>query len=151
MLMLIFKLGDEQYSIEAAQIVEIIPLVSIRKVPHVPDYVSGLIDYRKKIVPVIDICQLTIGRPCLSCLSTRIVVVKYLYREGDYRILGLKAENVTEIVDKPVSGFVDSCIKAEGTPYLGNVFTDESGMIQLIKIDRLISDPVSESLFNPES
>ncbi len=147
MLMLIFKLGDEQYFIEAGEIVEIAPLVSIRKIPLAPQYVSGLINYRGSVVPVIDICSLVLNRPCRPFLSTRIVIVNYRYKANQDQTLGIKAENVTEIVDARDSDLVDSGVNSEASPYFGKVISEQSGIVQRININKLLSEKVSESLF----
>ncbi|MEY4505298.1 MAG: hypothetical protein RL154_1598 [Pseudomonadota bacterium] len=51
---LTFFLGDEQYGIDIAQVKEIIAVMKITHVPRTPVYVSGVINLRGTIIPVID-------------------------------------------------------------------------------------------------
>ncbi len=50
-----FYVGDQIYGVEIENVVEIIEVPQITKVPHVPNYIKGIINVRSKVVPVIDI------------------------------------------------------------------------------------------------
>ena len=75
MLFLLFQLGRERYALEAGQVAAVLPLLSIKEIPQAPPAVAGLCNYRGRPVPVIDLSELTLGRPAQSRLSTRIVLV----------------------------------------------------------------------------
>lgn len=49
----IFKLGDEEYGINIMNVTEIIPYEETIKLPHVPDFVEGVINYRGTVIPII--------------------------------------------------------------------------------------------------
>ncbi len=108
MLMLLFYLGDDRYALESRRVVEVVPLVALKKLHHAPEYLAGLFDYRGLIVPAIDLCHLIRGTPCRSYLSTRIILVNYLDRSPTPHIVGLMAERITETLNKPETEFVDS-------------------------------------------
>jgi chemotaxis-related protein WspB len=139
MLILLFRAGNDLYAIESFYVIEVIPQVTLRNVYHVPDYVAGLFNYRGKIVPVIDLCHLIQGHPSCSHLSTRIMMVSHPRKDGSLQYLGLMAEQVTETLNKPDIELV-SGIHAEEAPYLGNMFVDERGMIQQIRLEQLFAD-----------
>ena len=63
MLFLIFELGADRYALQAAHIAEVLPVVRIKRVPHAPPGVIGVFDYHGAPVPVIDLSELTLGRP----------------------------------------------------------------------------------------
>lgn len=139
MLVLLFYLGEVMYTIRCDRVREVAPVVTLKHVPHAPDYFAGLFNYRGMIVPVIDLRKLIQGRPCLMRLSTRIILVDYL-REGiSPYVVGLMAERVTEAVRKPESALVSSGINMRQAPYLGRIVMDENNMIQYIDLDLLPS------------
>ena len=140
MLMLLFYVGNDLYALDSAQVVEVIPRVSLRKIHHAPDYVAGLFNYRGAIVPVIDLCHLIQGNPSRSHLSTRIIMVRYVGKDNAQHCLGLMAERVTETLDKPDTELVNSGIQMDDAPYLGEMIMDEKGMIQRIRLEYLLSD-----------
>ncbi len=50
-----FYLNKEVYAIEALRVQEIIELPGITKVPHLPEFLKGVINLRGTIVPVVDL------------------------------------------------------------------------------------------------
>lgn len=50
-----FYIGEQIYGIEIQNVVEIIEMTHITKVPRVPPYIKGMINVRSKVVPIIDI------------------------------------------------------------------------------------------------
>ena len=50
-----FYVGDQIYGIEIENVVEIIEVPTITKVPHLPPFIKGIINVRSKVVPVMDI------------------------------------------------------------------------------------------------
>jgi chemotaxis-related protein WspB len=137
MLMLLFYLGDVMYTIKCDRVREVAPVVTLKQVPHAPEYFAGLFNYRGMIVPVIDLCQLIQGRPCRMRLSTRIILVDYVRDDHTPYVLGLMAERVTEALRKTEDAFVSPGIGMQQTPYLGGILMEDKEMIQYIDIDLL--------------
>src|SRR6267143_6482169 len=108
MLFLIFELGKDRYALDVRQIAEVLPLVAIKKVPRAPQAMNGLFNYRGAPVPVIDLTQLTLGRPSARRLSTRLVLVHYPDHTGQTHLLGLVAERATQTARHEASDFVAS-------------------------------------------
>ena len=75
MLLLTFTAGANRYAVDVARVVEVVPRVELRKIPHAPAFLAGLLGYRGKVVPVIDLGLLLGVAPCQDCLSTRIILV----------------------------------------------------------------------------
>jgi chemotaxis-related protein WspB len=149
MLFLIFELGHDRYALPAAQIAEVLPVVRIKRVPHAPPGVIGVFNYRGAPVPVIDLSELTLGRPSAPRLSTRLIVVSYPDRqgEGQSHLLGLIAERATDTMQRDPADFVASGITTGSAPYLGRVTTSSHGVVQRIDVETLLPDAVRESLF----
>lgn len=139
MLMLLFHAGDNLYALDSSQVVEVIPIVALRKIYHVPEYVAGFFNYHGAIVPVIDLCHLIVGTTCRPRFSTRIVIVNYTAKDGRKQRLGLMAERVTETLQRPD---IESrnAPPANDMPYLGEMFMDDLGMIQLVHWEHLIAE-----------
>jgi chemotaxis-related protein WspB len=147
MLFLVFELGPDRYALPASLIAEVLPVVRIKRVPHAPPGVIGVFDYHAAPVPVIDLSQLTLGRPAAPRLSTRLIVVSYPDRHGQQRLLGLIAERATDTMRREPSEFVASGITSGRAPYLGHVTTSSGGVVQRIDAETLLPDSVREALF----
>ncbi len=143
--MLLFHVGDNLYALDSSQVVEVIAMVALRKIYHVPEYVAGFFNYHGTIVPVIDLGSLIGGITCRPRFSTRIVMVNYRAKDDRQQRLGLMAERVTETLTRPAIDSKSPAI-ASDVPYLGQIFMDELGMIQLIYWEHLITEAQHASL-----
>jgi chemotaxis-related protein WspB len=129
------ELGAESYAVDAAAIVEILPLVAVRRIPHAPDGMAGTITYRGTPVPMLDLAELILGHPAPSRLGTRILVV----RAGDGSLFGLIAPNATETLRFQDSDFAPSGIPNDAAPFLGPVATGPRGLVQRIELAPLLA------------
>jgi chemotaxis-related protein WspB len=147
MLFILFQLGRDCYALDAAQVVEVLPLVRVKKIPRAPTGVAGVFTYRGAPVPVLDLCELALGRPAQARLSTRLLLVRYPDATGTKRLLGLIAEKATETLRREPGDFVAAGVRSDGAPYLGPVANDPRGLIQWIEVDKLLSASVRAALF----
>lgn len=148
MLLLVFEVGKNRYGIEASEIVEVLPIVSLKKVPHTPHYVAGLFSYRGTATPVIDLQALLGESAARTLLSTRIIIVR-IGRNGDgQRCLGLMAEQVTETVRYESNDFQPAGVRS--APYLGEVSTAAGLFIQKVTVDEILSEELKSLLFEKE-
>lgn len=147
MLLVKFKIGNEFYAINTDDVIEIIPAITFRPIPGTPSFFSGIFDYRGQIIPVIDLSQLTIHSPCAIRLSTRIILLNFPYKT-EKAILGIMAEDVTDVIDLEESCFQDTGISSEHSPYLGPVAEYDGTFVQLIHIEKLLSIDVQKQIFS---
>ena len=85
MLLLTFTAGAHRYAVDVARVVELVPRVELRDVPHAPASLAGLLGYRGQVVPVIDLGVLLGAAPCQDRLSTRIILVNDAPRDQNCR------------------------------------------------------------------
>src|SRR6184192_2748359 len=107
MLFLLFQLGKDRYALDASRVVEVAPLLALKRLPHAPKGVAGIFNYRGRPVPAVDLCEMAAGRPASEQLSTRIIIVNYRHDNGTDHLLGLIAENATETLRKNINDFVE--------------------------------------------
>src|SRR4029453_3310409 len=100
---------------------EVVPLLSLKRLPHALKGVAGIFNYRGSPVPAIDLAELTLGQPSCERLSTRIIIVKLPDDGGTPRLLGLVAEHATEMLRKDPQDFVDVGVQIGSSSYLGPV------------------------------
>ncbi len=95
---LTFKLGEEVFALDVAQVREILDYTTITKVPQTPDYMRGVINLRGAVVPVIDM-RLKFGMtPTERTVNTCIQVVEVTI-EGDRVVLGALVDSVQEVFE----------------------------------------------------
>jgi len=147
MLFLVFELGNDRYALDVRQIAAVLPLVGVKQIPRAPKAMNGLFNYRGTLVPVLDLSQLTLGRPSARRLSTRMVLCHYPDETGASHLLGLIAERVTQTARHDASEFVPSGVTNTGAPYLGPVVTDARGLLQWIDVRTLLPPAFRDMLF----
>ena len=145
--MLIVKAGEQVLALNCQVVLEVIPLIHIKAVPQSEKHLAGLIDYRGKLVPVIDLSALLIGRTSKPQLSSRIVLVSISGGAGPAEVLGILAEGVTatsEVEPENLSLISqDIAIK----PFLGGVARIEGEMAQEVEVDWILGERLHRALF----
>lgn len=93
-----FKLGDEFFAIDVAQVREVLEVSSITRVPTAPPYMRGLVNVRGQATPVVDL-RLRFGLPpAEDTVHTRIIVME-LELDGELAVLGGIADSVHEVIE----------------------------------------------------
>ena len=98
--------------------------VSLKRFPQSPRGVAGVFIYRGRPVPALDLCELTVGRPALEHLSTRIILINHSNAPGEKQLVGLIAERVTETLRREEKEFLDPGVQLASAPFLGPVLMD---------------------------
>ena len=136
MLFILFQIGSGRYAIEAKRVAEVLPLMAVLPLAQAPAAVAGMLSYRGVALPVIDLCQMALGRPAAQRLSTRILVVNC----ADGRQIGLIAERANETFRREPGDFSATGVHAPA--YLGPVTEDARGFVQWIEPDKLLNGAV---------
>ena len=145
MKLLIFHIGADRYGLRLREVARVLPLLELKHLPLAPEAVAGLMDFHGDSVPVIDLCRLSGLPACETHFDTRIIVVHYLPPEGGEHLLGLRAERVLGVQEVAANQLRDSGVLA--APFLGQVASDGSGLIQLVELNQLLPAPLRAMLF----
>jgi purine-binding chemotaxis protein CheW len=93
-----FKLGDELFAIDVAQVREVLEVSLITKVPTAPPHLRGVVNVRGQATPVVDL-RLRFGLPSSAAtVNTRIIVLELQF-DGEATVLGGIADSVHEVIE----------------------------------------------------
>ena len=95
---LIFSSDGLMYGIKAEQVKDIITDYAITYVPHVPNYVKGVINLRGQIIPMVDI-RLRLGKLPKDNFCGIVVDV-------DGNMVGILVDMVEQMVDVPLDAIL---------------------------------------------
>ena len=160
MLLLMLTAGTNQYAVDAARVMEVIPKVELRTVPHAPAALVGFLGSRGHVLPVLDLSLLLASTPSRDCLSTRIILVDAYASDDNEQehdgaamrddaetlrprrkpaatLLGLIAERVTDLANVQPDQIVPNPVVLPKAPYLGAIIQMGQAMVQLILVERL--------------
>lgn len=139
MLVLTFRVAGVPYAVSVRRVVEVVPRVALRGLPHAPAYLAGLLRYRGGAVPVIDLGLLMGGLACEDRLDTRIILVDGGVHGGTgLGYLGLIAERVDDVRPVDESKRAVAGLEIARAPYLGPVYEVDDGLIQLIEPGKIL-------------
>lgn len=93
-----FKLGDELFAINVAQVREVLELSQITRVPTAPEYMRGVVNVRGKAIPVVDL-RLKFGLPTVADTVNSRIVVMELDLDGEVTVVGGIADSVHEVIE----------------------------------------------------
>lgn len=90
--------GEDIFAVEVSRVHEILDLAPIVRLPNAPPHVLGMIDVRRRSVPVVDL-RVKLGlSPTEPTEHTRILVLD-VDAGGRSVVLGLLADRVYEVTD----------------------------------------------------
>lgn len=113
--LVICRVDDEEYALKIDDVKEIIRVVNITRVPCSPDCLSGVINLRGQVIPVMDMSKrLNLSRLTPSELSRIVVVIR-----GEL-IVGLLVDEVTQVLRLPCSHIDSQSVFTSGET--GNLF-----------------------------
>lgn len=145
MKVLVFHIGSDRYGLPLAGVARVLPVVALKHIALAPPFVAGLMDLHGDPVPVIDLSALAGLASGQLWFDTRIILVDYPLAGGATACLGLLAEHVTGIEAVDAVALREPGI--DSAPFLGRVAGSPAGMLQLVRLEHLLTDQVRALLF----
>jgi purine-binding chemotaxis protein CheW len=93
-----FRLGDELFAVNVAQVREVLDPTPVTKVPMAPPCMRGVVNVRGCAIPVIDLRARFGLPPAAETVNTRILVLE-LEIEGESAVVGGIADSVHEVIE----------------------------------------------------
>jgi purine-binding chemotaxis protein CheW len=137
---LTFKLGNETFGIDVAKVREILDFTTITEIPRTPEFMSGVINLRGNVVPVVDLRLCFQMSKTVRTRNTCIVVVEVLL-EGESTVIGALADSVEEVIDlEPDQIEPPPTIGASvRTEFIQGIGKRETGFLIILDIDGVFS------------
>ena len=138
---LTFKLGNEIFATDVAKVREVLDFTTITEIPRTPDFMSGVINLRGSVVPVVDL------RLCLEMSKTErttntCIVVLEVLLENESIVIGALTDSVEEVIDlepdqiRPAPR-IGTQIRTDFIKGMGK--RDDTQFIMILDIDRVFS------------
>jgi chemotaxis-related protein WspB len=145
MLVLAFRVAEVPYAVAVRRVVEVVPRVELRAIPHAPKHLAGLLRYRGGAVPVVDLGLLMGEVACPDRLDTRIILVEAGDRvAGGLGYLGLVAERVDDVRLVDESRRAVAGLEIGNAPYLGPIYETVDGLLQLVDPGKILTGAAAE-------
>ncbi|MHB8578583.1 MAG: chemotaxis protein CheW [Ignavibacteriaceae bacterium] len=138
-----FMIQNEEFAIDILFVQEINRMLQITKVPNAPAFVSGVVNLRGRVIPVIDLRKKLGMEAKQHDKNTRIVVVEVKEKTVGFIVDAVKEvlripASITEPPPELVTGINSEFIMAVGKL--------EDRLITLIDIEKILSNNEAKSL-----
>jgi len=149
---LTFKLGNEVFATDVAKVREVLDLTSITSIPRTPAFLSGVINLRGSVVPVVDLRLCFEMSKTESTRNTCIVVVEMML-DDEATVIGALADSVEEVVDLEPDQIqpaprIGTRIR---TDFIRGMGKRDNQFIMILDIDRVFSEEELAVLHASES
>jgi cheW protein len=143
---LTFKLGDEEFAAHVSKVLNILELTKITEVPKSPNYMTGVINLRGSVLPVID-TRIKFGMTPTEYTPSTCIVVMDIDLEGESVHVGALVDSVQAVIEIGQEQIMPP-------PSLGNKYRSEfiegvanvnDKFIMILNMDEVFS---SEDLLN---
>jgi purine-binding chemotaxis protein CheW len=135
-----FVIGGEHFAINVGKVINILEYTKITKVPKAPDYMSGIMNLRGEVLPVIDTnIKLGLGATQLTA-NTCILVLETTDGESDIKF-GALVDSVQEVLELEDDKILPppSIGEKYRSDFLTGVVRDEEKFIMLIDVNKLFT------------
>lgn len=99
MQLVVFKIKDEFFGVEASKVLSINDMMSVTKVPNAPRYIKGLINLRGIIISLLDISILLNLTTCNTEEDIDYENSSIIILDADFEEVGIIVDKVNEVLD----------------------------------------------------
>lgn len=144
---LTFQLNEEKFAVNVGQVIEIVEVPPITKIPNSPTYLLGVVNLRGSILPVVD-ARIKFGLKANDYTVNTCILVLQLSIEEEQITLGALVDTVSEVLE--VEQEQIQPFPALGTSYkpefIIGVIKDKDQFILILNIEKVFSVNEMESI-----
>lgn len=147
LLVVIFRLGHEDFAFEALYVQEIVRWREINHVPKMPDYIEGLLNHRNRIIPVLNLARRLERAPNPVNEDSRIIIV-----EKASQAYGLLVDSVEAVLQLPLERIDTNptLLHRIESRFTYGVGKYENRIITLLHLEPILGE-LPQAVKNPES
>jgi purine-binding chemotaxis protein CheW len=150
---LTFTLSNQEYGVGIRKVREIMGILPITSIPHVPEHVKGVINLRGKVIPIIDL-RLKFGISPMDKTNQQCIVVVEIKSHDKEIMVGTLVDSVSEVINIRETDIEDTptCGIDVHTDFILGMAKTGQGIKILLDIDMILGQEemitVSESAVN---
>jgi len=146
---MLFNLADQEYGINILKIHEVISMMPITPVPHLPNFIKGVINIRGKVIPIMDL-RLKLGinaadyttTTCIIIVRTEKILIGFV-ADSFSGMLNIKRKDIEKVPEAPGFG--------SNTDYILGIAKIEEKLKILINIDKIVNEETISHVYEKRS
>jgi len=144
----IFKVGDSVLGVNVAKVECIITYQNITEVPNSNKNIKGVINYRGRVIPVIDLIR-TLNQDCPKPPKERLLILININNSG-FAVEVSSVSGIRRLSWKEIETPSSILITQNETPITGIIKTNNDGIILMLDFEKILAD-IDPSLALKES
>ncbi|MFF2754405.1 chemotaxis protein CheW [Psychrobacillus sp. NPDC058041] len=124
----VFQCGNEDYAVPIEHVISIEKLEHINPIPHLPNYLIGLMKIRGELVPIIDFEQILYNRRGADIESARVITMHT--QDMSIGLLVIEAKEILDIASEDIKQI--GLVNYTKTQYFTGVANLENRMITIV-------------------
>ncbi len=134
-LLVAFSINDQSYGIPLHRVKRVIHAVEVRHLPEAPEKISGIINVKGQIIPVISFRGILGLNEREPALTDRIIIA-----ETSRRVIAFLADSVDGITEIPENRFTESFNDPSYTMLLKGIGRTDDGMLLIYDLEEFLSN-----------
>jgi len=131
-----FFMNNDPYAINVLQIKEITTIPEVSKMPNAPEFIEGVIELRKDLIPVIDLKhRFHMGKSNMGSEAKVLII------DSKDKDIGLIVESVTEVlrVDTKAVEKSPGMVSGVEKQYISGILNHDGQMTVILNLDKILS------------
>lgn len=139
----VFKLGNEKYCADIANVGSITEFDVITKVPNSPAYIEGVINLRGEVIPIVSLKKRFNVKEAAESEDARIIIITY-----DGKNIGFLVDDASQVIridDENIEP-TPAIIAGDDRKYISGVGKVDGTIVVLLDLIKILSDSEIEAL-----
>lgn len=132
--LVVFLLDVQQFAVHLSSVEGVVRIVEITPLPKAPDIVSGIINYKGAIIPVINVRRRCTIQEREIELSDQLIIANTARRT-----VALHVDHVSGVIERLQDHIIDAKAILPELQYIEGVIKLEDGMILIHNLDQFLS------------
>lgn len=131
---IVFYLDDKLYAVSAAQVVEVIQPLQATPLPKVPEWLSGIINLRGKIISVVNLPKLWGNETAFAAPKSKLILLRSANSEVG---IAFAVDRLHEVAAFPKHAVKP--VETSNAPYLRGKISYKSEELSVLDADKIYS------------
>jgi len=138
---LTYKVNDELFAIDVINVISILEVCPVTKVPMAPPYIKGLINHSGNILPLIDL-RIRFGLPEKNITNDTCIIVLKIKIDNELVSLGVQVDSVQDIfeIDTQKIESYPSVGTKYNSKFISGVYKTENMLLILLDLEKFLSN-----------
>ncbi len=137
---LTFRVGNELYAVNTRYVISIIEMKPLTRVPEAPNFIEGVINFRGKALPVLNL-HVILGSPKKATTPETAIVINELVYENNSIQVGMIVDSLTGVFNYTEGEILPTPeISQQQRKWIDGLVQNNETFTQILNLEALINE-----------